>query len=248
VLPAASFAADDGTFTNTERRVQRVRKAVPPPGEAKPDWEIICLVARKMGKKGFDYTHPFQIWDEIADLTPSLAGIRYDRLEKGGLQWPCPTAEHPGTPILHTSIFTRGKGKFVPLAYRPPAELPDEEYPLVLTTERSIYHYHTGTMTGRVAGLVALRSRELVEINPLDAAKLGIQDNDMVTVISRRGEVTAQAKLTEFSPVGLVSMTFHFSASPTNAVTNNALDPIAGTPELKYCAVKVVKLAAGRSG
>ena len=241
VLPAAGFAADDGTFTNTERRVQRIRRAVAPPGDAKPDWEITCLIARKMGAAGFDYTHPSQIWEEIACLTPSLAGISYERLEKGGLQWPCPTPEHPGTPILHTLTFTRGKGKFIPLSYRLPAELPDEEYPLVLTTERSVYHYHTGTMTRQVAGLNKLRSEELVEINPQDAQKLGITSGDMVTVYSRRGEVNARAKVTDASPEGLVSMTFHFAESPTNAVTNTAADPISKTPELKFCAVRVVK-------
>ena len=241
VLPAASFAAQDGTFTNTERRVQRIRKAVEPPGEAKPDWEIVCLIARKMGRTGFDYTHPSQIWDEMACLTPSMAGISYERLEEGGLQWPCPTSEHPGTPILHTAIFTRGKGKFIPLTYRPPAEQPDAEYPLILTTERSIFHYHTGTMTRQVAGLNILRGEELVEMNPADAGKYGISDGDWVTVSSRRGEVTARARVTEASPAGLISMTFHFAESPTNALTNDALDPISQTPELKFCAVKVVK-------
>ena len=194
VLPAAGFAADDGTFTNTERRVQRIRKAVEPPGEAKPDWEITCLVAQKFGAQGFDYTHPSQIWDEMASLTPSMAGICYPRIEEKGLQWPCPTMEHPGTPILHTKIFTRGKGNFVPVSYRPSAELPDAQYPLVLTTERSIYHYHTGTMTRRVAGLNVLRAEELVEINPEDANKLGIADGDRVTVYSRRGQVQRRLK------------------------------------------------------
>jgi formate dehydrogenase (NADP+) alpha subunit len=245
VLPAASFAADDGTFTNTERRVQRVRKAVSSPGEARPDWEIISMVARKMGKSGFAYTHPSQIWQEMACLTPSLAGISYERLEKSGIQWPCPTPEHPGTPILHTQVFSRGKGKFVPLSYRPSAELPDAEYPLLLTTERSIYHYHTGTMTGRVAGLMKLRGEELVEINPVDAAGLEISSGDWVTVRSRRGEVTSRAKVTDESPLGVVSMTFHFASSPTNALTNSALDPISKTPELKVCAVQVEKKKSG---
>jgi formate dehydrogenase (NADP+) alpha subunit len=241
VLPAASFAADDGTFTNTERRVQRIRKAVPPPGESKPDWEIVCLVAHKMGKKGFDFQHPSQIWDEMACLTPSMAGINYERLEKGGIQWPCPTFEHPGTPILHTRIFTRGKGKFIPLSYRPNAEQPDTEFPLILITGRALFHYHTGTMTRRVPGLNKFLGEEWVEINPADAKKLGIAHQDMVTIRSRRGEVTARAKVTGDSPVGSVYMNFHFSESPTNALTNNALDPISKTPELKFCAVRVEK-------
>jgi formate dehydrogenase (NADP+) alpha subunit len=241
VLPAASFAADGGTFTNTERRVQRVRKAILPPGEAKPDWEIVCRIARRMGKSGFDYTHAYQIWDEMARLTPILAGISYERLEKGGLQWPCPTPEHPGTPILHTRTFTRGKGRFVPLSYRPSAELPDEEYPLILTSERSLFHYHTGTMTRRVPGLNKLRGEELVEINPEDASSLGIADGDWVKVRSRRGEVTSKARVTTDSPAGVVCMTFHFAESPTNALTNSACDPISKTPELKVCAVRVEK-------
>jgi formate dehydrogenase alpha subunit len=241
VLPAASFAADDGTFTNTERRIQRVRKAVKAPGDAIPDWKIVCLIARKMGKSGFDYEHPSQIWDEMACLTPSMAGISYERLEKGGLQWPCPTAEHPGTPILHTRIFSRGRGRFVPLSYRLPAELPDAEYPLILTTGRHLFHYHTGTMTRRVPGLEKLYDEERVEINPKDAEAFGIANNDKVTAISRRGKVVARAKVTTANPVGLVYMNFHFWESPTNALTNNALDPISKTPELKFCAVRVEK-------
>jgi formate dehydrogenase (NADP+) alpha subunit len=242
VLPAASFAADNGTFTNTERRVQRVRKAVSPPGQSKPDWQITCLIAQKMGKSGFEYSHPSQIWQEMACLTPSMSGISYDRLEKSGIQWPCPTPDHPGTPILHTQLFTRGKGKFIPLSYRPSAEIPDEKYPLILTTERSIFHYHTGTMTGRVAGLNKLRSEELVEINPQDALVLGVSNGDWVTVTSRRGKVISRARVTEASPPGLVSMTFHFPKCPTNALTNTAMDPISKTPELKACAVNIEKI------
>ena len=242
VLPAAGFASDDGTFTNTERRVQRVRKAVPPPGEAKPDWEIGCLIANKMGAKGFDYIHPSQIWDEMAALSPSMSGISYQRLEEGmGLQWPCTSSSHPGTCILHTDGFTRGKGKFIPLSYRPSAEITNLEYPLILTNERSIFHYHTGTMTRKVPGLNRLRSEELVEINPLDASVLGIREGDLVTVTSRRGQVDSKAKLTTVSPPGVVCMTFHFSESPTNALTNSACDPISQTPEYKVCAVKVEK-------
>ncbi len=241
VLPAVGPGADEGTFTNTERRVQRVRPAVPPPGESKAPWEVLCLIAKKLDKKGFDYTHPYQIWDEMASLAPSMAGISYERLEKTGLQWPCPTADHPGTSIMHINRFTCGEGRFVPLHYRPSAELPDEKYPLILTTERSLFHYHTGTMTRRVPGLNKLRSEELVEMNPQDAADLNIFDGEMVTVYSRRGQVTAKAKVTEDSPPGVISMTFHFAESPTNALTNTALDPIAKTPELKVCAVRVEK-------
>ncbi len=241
VLPAASFAEKDGTFTNTERRVQRVRKAIPPVGQSKADWEIVCAIARKMGKPGFDYTHPSEIMEEIACLTPSYAGITYERLENGGVQWPCPTPEHPGTSILHTKLFTRGKGKFVPLSYRPPMELPDSEYPLILTTERSLFHYHTGTMTRKVKGLNKFAGEELVEINPKDASAYGISAGDKLKIASRRGEVTARAKVTEASPVGVISMSFHFAESPTNAITSTYADPISKIPELKVCAVRVEK-------
>ncbi len=243
VLPAASFAEKDGTFTNTERRVQRVRKAIEPLGDSKPDWWITCQIAQKIGAKGFDFSHLAQIMEEIASLTPSYKGISYERLENGGLQWPCLSQEHLGTPILHTEQFLTpsGKGRFMPLEYKLPAELPDEEYPLLLTTERSLYHYHTGTMTRRVEGLNILRAREQVEISSKDAVALGVVDGEMVRVLSRRGEVTARAKVTETSPPGVVSMTFHFAESPTNVLTNPALDPVAKIPELKICAVRIEK-------
>ena len=242
VLPSASFVERDGTFTNTDRRVQRVRKAIEPIGKSKPDWEITCQIAQKMGGKGFDFQDPSQIMDEMARLTPSYGGISFERLENGGIPWPCPDKDHPGTPILHTEKFTRGKGKFIPLEYRPSAELPDDDYPLLLTTERSRYHFHTGTMTRKVRGLDALVSEGMVEINPKDASALGISDGEMVKVISRRGNITAKAKVTEVSPVKVVTMNFHFAESPTNQLTNPALDPVAKIPEFKVCAVKVEKI------
>jgi len=241
VLPSTSFAEKDGTFTNSERRVQRVRKALAAIGDSRPDWLITCQIAQKMGAKGFDFENPSQIMDEIARLTPSYGGISYSRIEDGGLQWPCPTAEHPGTPILHTQQFTRGKGHFVSLEYKPPMEVPDDEYPLVLTTKRSLYHYHTGTMTRRVKGLSTILGEELVEINPVDASALDISDGEVVKVTSRRGEVVAKAWVTEVTPAGVVSMDFHFGESPANMLTNPALDPVAKIPELKVCAVRVEK-------
>ncbi len=241
ILPATTFAEKDGTFTNTERRVQRVRKAIEPIGNSKPDWWIACQLAQKMGAKGFNFSHPYQIMDEIAYLTPAYGGISYNRLDKVSLQWPCPSPEYPGTPILHVDMFTRGKGRFLPLEYKPSAELPDKEYPLVLTTERSLFHYHTGTMTRKVSGLNTLRPEELVEINPEDASLLGIGNGETVKVISRRGEVVAKAKVTEASPVGVVAMTFHFAESPTNRLTNPALDPVAKIPEFKVCAIRIEK-------
>jgi formate dehydrogenase alpha subunit len=246
VLPAATFAEKDGTFTNTERRVQRVRAAIAPRGEAKEDWRIVTEIARRMGAPGFDYNTPAEIMAEIAALTPSYGGITYERLEEGGLQWPCPTIDHPGTPILHTERFSTasGKARLMPLSFRESAELPDNEFPLLLTTDRSLFHYHTGSMTRRVEGLEQLVSEEFVKINPADAAHLALVDGEMVQVSSRRGTTTAKTKLTAVCPPGLVSMTFHFAESPTNMLTNAALDPIAKIPETKVCAVRVEKMTA----
>ncbi|MBA7644182.1 putative formate dehydrogenase [subsurface metagenome] len=241
VLPGVTFVEKDGTFTNTERRVQLVRKAIEPVGNAKPDWWITCQLGQRMGSQGFNFKHPSQIMDEIARLTPSYGGISYRRLEKGGLQWPCPTREHPGTAVLHTELFTRGKGQFMPLEYKPPAESPDDEYPLMLTTGRNLFHFHTGTMSRKVKGLNVFRDKELVEINPQDASALGIADGDTIKVVSRRGAVVAKARVTDVSPVGVVFMTFHFAESPTNQLTNPALDPIAKIPEFKVCAVRIEK-------
>jgi formate dehydrogenase alpha subunit len=241
VLPTTSFAEKDGTFTNTERRVQRVRKAIEPVGDSRPDWQVTCELAERMGGSGFDFRHPCEIMAEVASLTPSYGGISYARLDNGGLQWPCPSPEHPGTRILHSQQFTRGKGRFMPIEYKPPLEQPDADYPLILTTGRSLYQYHTGTMTRKVEGLNILKSEELVEINPQDADALGIGDGEVVKVTSRRGQVKARATLTESTPIGVVAMTFHFAESPANLLTNPALDPVAKTPELKVCAVRVEK-------
>lgn len=238
LLPAASFAEKDGTFTNTERRVQRVRKAIDPLGEARPDWWIVCQLAKKLGAQGFEFASAEEIMAEIARVTPSYAGITYERLESGGIQWPCPLPDHPGTPILFTERFntSSGKAKFTPLAYRGPGELPDQEYPFILTTDRSLYHFHT-SMSRKVAGLNALRGEEYLEINPEDARTLGIGDGDVVQVSSRRGHVRAKARLTKHTPRGVVSMTFHFAETPTNVLTDAALDPVAKIPATKVCAV-----------
>lgn len=244
VLPAASFAEKNGTFSNTERRIQRVRKAIDSPGEAKPDWKIVAEIAQKMGKEGFGYATEAEIMEEIASVTPSYGGITYERLEGDGLQWPCPTQDHPGTPILHTEKFgtPSGKAQFMPLSFRDAAELPDDEYPFLLTTDRSLFHYHTGSMTRRVDGLEQLDSEEFLKINPKDAASLGLEDNEMVQIASRRGQTQAKTKVTKICPPGLVSMTFHFAESPTNVLTSPALDPVAKIPETKVCAVKVEKV------
>lgn len=239
VLPAAAFAEKDGTFTNTERRVQRVRQAFDPPGEARADWQILCQLAKRMGASGWDYTSPSEIMEEIAQVNPSYGGIHYDRLEGDGLQWPCPSRDHNGTPILHVDKFPKGRGRFHPVHHQPAAELPDDEYPLMLTTGRILQHYHTGTMTRRVSGLNILAPEERAEINTLDAAELGIADGDWVRISSRRGVVTVRARVCERPRRGLVFMTFHFVEALSNVLTNNALDPIAKVPEYKVCAVKV---------
>ena len=242
VLPAASFAEKDGTFTNTERRVQRVRKVIEPIGDSKPDWWIVSHVATRLGAKGFVYRDSLVIMEEIRQVTPSYAGISYQRIEEAGLQWPCPADDHPGTPILHTNNFVRGKGNFVPLKYIPPGELPDENYPWILTTGRSLYHFHTGTMTRKVTGLNTIEPEGTVEINPEDALKLDVAQDDKVRISSRRGEVITKAKLTEASPPGVVFMAFHFAESAANILTNPKLDPVSKIPEFKVAAVKLEKL------
>ncbi len=241
VLPAASFAEKDGTFTNTERRVQRVRRAIEPVGDARTDWWITAQIAQRMGVAGFDFADASAIMDEIAILTPSYAGISYARLEEGGLQWPCPSSDHPGTPILHVDKFARGKGHFTPLEYKPPAEVPDDEYPLLLTTGRSLYHWHSGTMTRRVGGLNDLLPEGQIDISPADAEKLDIADGDRVQVTSRRGSVTTKARVTRVSDEGVVYMDFHFAESPANVLTSAAVDPVAKIPEYKVCAVNIKK-------
>ncbi len=244
VLPATTFAEKDGTFTNTERRVQRIRRVINPIGESRGDWEIVSEIAQRMGEDGFEFKDSASVLEEIASVSPIYGGINFKRIEKIGLQWPCIDKNHPGTKYLHSEHFStsNGKGTFKPLTYKPPMELPDEDYPLILTTERSLYHFHTGTMTRKVEGLNVLRKNELVEINPMDAANLGITNGEIVSVISRRGKVNAEARVTDVSPEGVVSMTFHFAESPTNQLTNNALDPVAKIPETKVCAVRIEKI------
>jgi len=240
VLPGATFAEKDGTFTNTERRVQRVRKALDPVGEAKPDWWITCELAKRLNSKGFDFTSPSEIMDEIRSLVPSYKGISYARLENGSLQWPCTSDDHPGTLFLHAEKFgtISGKGKFKPLVYKKSGEETDKEYPLLLTTDRSLFHYHS-TMTRRVYGLNVLNKEELLNIHPEDASRLGIADEQMVRVISRRGEVEVKVKITDKCLPETVSMSFHFAETPTNLLTCCELDPVAKTPGTKVCAVRI---------
>jgi len=238
VLPAASFAEKDGTFTNTERRVQRVRKALTPPGEARDDWKILCAIAAEMGYE-MNYENSSEIQDEIASLTPIYGGITYDRLNGTGLQWPCRDKDHPGTKFLHSKRFSRGKGKFHPVEYIPPEELPDDEYPFILTTGRMLEHWHTGTMTRRSKVLDNLEPSGFIEINPRDAEKLGVSEKGLLKVKSRRGEINVPARITEKVFPGCVFLTFHFKENPANALTIASLDPAARIPEFKACAVSI---------
>jgi len=240
VLPGVSFAEKDGTFTATDRRVQRVRKAVEPVGSSRQDWQIICQVAQKMGASGFDFNSPEEIMIEAAKLTPSYGGINYQRLEQlGFLQWPCPSADHPGTTYLHKGKFARGVGKFFAVPYKAPAESPDTDYPFTLTTGRIMFQFHTGTMTRRSKKLASEAPDAYIEIHPEDAAKIGLNGKRIVRVTSRRGEITLKARITDRIKPGIVFIPFHYAEAAANTLTNAAIDPIAKIPEYKVCAVKV---------
>jgi predicted molibdopterin-dependent oxidoreductase YjgC len=249
-LPAAAFAEKDGTFTNSERRVQRIRKAIEPPGQARPDWWIACELARRTARRlgisvtGFDYQHPSEIFDEMASLWPSVRGMSYARLEDGGLQWPCPTVDHPGTRYLYADSFPRGKALFVPVSQTAEAaELPDPQYPFVLNTGRLLYHWHGGTLTRRVQGLLELAPRLEVAVNPVDARRLGVADGGALRVISRRGELTAYAHVTEAVRPGAVFVPFvKLDGSAANFLTHAAFDPSAKIPEYKVCAVRLERI------
>jgi predicted molibdopterin-dependent oxidoreductase YjgC len=238
VLPGVSFAEKAGTYTNTERRVQLIRPALDSPGHARQDWAILTDLARRLGAD-WSYSAPAMIFDEMARLTPSYAGISHERLEHGGIQWPCPTPDHPGTAILHSEKFARGMGLFSVVEYRPPAESPDAEFPLILSTGRVLFHWHGGTLTRRSPGLDELAPEAEVEIHPADADNLGIDQGEIVTVASRRGKIHAKAHLTYRSPRGTVFMTFHYAEAPANLLTGDHLDPVAKIPEYKVSAVRI---------
>jgi len=239
ILPAASYAEKDGTFTSTERRVQRVRKAIDPVGDSKPDWVIVSELAKRAGYDGMQYDSPKDIMDEIAAVTPIYGGMYYDRIDQVGLQWPCLDRDHPGTPVLHSGKFSRGLGDFSPAPYIPSAELPCEEYPLVLSTGRCYFHFHTGTMTRRSRILDREEPVAYVEVHPADAEALGFKDREWVYVSTRRGEVKAQARVSDIVIKGVIFMPFHFKEGAANVLTNNALDPVAKIPEYKVCAAKI---------
>ena len=242
VLPTSCYAEKDGTFANTERRVQRVRKALDPPGEAWDDWKICCEIATRMGYP-MVYDSSRQIMEELSGVTPSYAGISYERIEHEGIHWPCPTAEHPGTPILHRDQFSRGKGLFHAIDYIEPAEMTDDEYPLYLTTGRLLYQYHTGTMTMKTGGLNEIAPEAFVEISPQDAHKFKVEEGSRVNIDSRRGTIQARIKISRKAVSGTVFIPFHYAVAAANRLTNAALDPISGIPEYKVCAVKMSKAA-----
>ena len=241
-LPATCYAEKDGTFTNSERRVQRVRKAVNPPGQARVDWEIIATIAKNMGyEEQFNWKTSKDVFDEIARVTPPYGGMSYERIDKDGLQWPCPTPEHPGTKFLHKGIFSRGKAKLMPIEYKAPKELPDEEYPYLLNTGRNLYHYN---ITTRFAHrLEAIRPGELMEIHPEDAAKLDLREYDCVRVTSRRGSIRSRITITDKVQPGQTFMSLHYRESPVNELTSEHMDPITMTGEYKVAAIKIEKIS-----
>jgi formate dehydrogenase alpha subunit len=243
VLPGTSFAEKDGTFTNTERRVLLVRQACAPVGESRPDWQIVAELSTRVGYP-MHYDSAEEIFEELRKVTPSYAGMSYKRLEAAGLQWPCPTEEHPGTMFLHKDRFSRGKGVFHAIDYKPPAEEPDADYPLFLTTGRSFVHYHSGSMTRVSPTLHRELATGYMEISPTDARAMGIKDGEKVKVSSRRGEIQIKAKVSRKVDRGVVFIPFHFAEAAANVLTNPAYDPVAKIPEYTACAVKVEKLAA----
>jgi formate dehydrogenase major subunit len=240
VLPAAAFAEKDGLYTNTERRAQRLRKALDPPGQAKEDWQILQEIANAMGSD-WNYQSACDIQEELRQLTPQYGGISWERVGHIGLQWPCPTLQHPGTPYLHKGTFARGKGLMKGIAFQEPAELPDDEYPLILTTGRVLQHFHTGTMSRKTPQLNNLAG-PMVMMSVEDAEALGIGNSETIRVSSRRGTIEAPAFVTKRIGKGTVYIPFHYAEAAANVLTNPAIDPVAKIPEYKACAVRVSKV------
>ena len=244
VLPAACFAEKDGVFTNSDRRVQRVRKAVEPPGEARADWQILTEVIRRVGYEQPDYANPGEIYAEMASLSPKFAGISYERIEnEGGLQWPVTGPDEPSTEYLHKGGVLRGKGLFQPVDYHPPFEIADPEYPLVLSTGRTLYHYNAATQTRRNEGLSTKQPEAFVEVHRRDARKLGVENGQMVEVVSRRGRVRCRAMVSRQVRRGVIWMPFHFPETRTNYLTTDAGDKVTGTGEYKVCAARIEPVA-----
>ena len=240
VFPSSCFAEKDGTFANTERRVQRIRKAVEPPGDVWEDWRIICAVGTAMGFE-MQYENSEAIFNEIAKVTPAYGGITYARIEKEGLHWPCPDKDHPGTAVLHKDQFPIGRGVFHAIDYIPPAEKTDDKFPMYLTTGRLIYQYHTGTMTRKTDGLNEQAPGSYVEISATDAQKYSLNNGDTATVSSRRGSIQVKVLCSDKAVDGTVFIPFHFAEAAANILTNAALDPVSGIPEYKVCAVSLSK-------
>ena len=240
VFPSLSFLEKDGTFVNTERKVQRVRKALNGPDGAKADWEIICDLSSRFGYS-MNYKNPEEIFEEVRKVTPQYAGITYSRLNAGGIQWPCPDAAHPGTSVLHKGKIVRGKGLFVPVDYTPPPEVPDKEFPFILSTGRDYYHYHAGSMTRKVKLLNEMCPESLVEINPSDAENLGIKEGDRIKVAGRRGDFVSKVKITDRVSSGVVFAKFHYAEAPVNLLTNTVLDPESKITDLKFSTVRIEK-------
>jgi formate dehydrogenase major subunit/formate dehydrogenase alpha subunit len=242
IFPAASFAEKTGTFTNSERRVQMVRQAIPPLGNSRPDWQIILELSGRMDYR-MDYGSTAEIMEEIALVAPIYGGMYHDRLEKSwGLQWPCWNREHPGTPFLHKYYFTRGRGRFIPAHHKPASELPDDEYPFLLMTGRIYHQYHTGTMTRKSAMLNRENNEALLQMNKTDAAALQLKPGEKVRLVTRRGEIRLKPEVTDQVEPGMLYTTFHFSEAPINLLTIDSLDPASKCPEFKVCAAKVEKL------
>jgi predicted molibdopterin-dependent oxidoreductase YjgC len=250
LLPAASSLEKEGTFTNSERRVQRIHKVIAPPGDALPDWKITAGIARRVAEKigvknasrQWNFSDTAAIFEELAKSTPIYTGIAYDRLEPVGLQWPCPKPDHPGTPILHAGKFSRGKGKFNAVEARDPVEQTDEEYPLTLTTGRVLYHYHSGTMTRRSKPLHWREPNSFAEINAEDASALGLENGSDVEIHSRRGVVRTTTRISDNVPPGTVFLAFHWREAPANRLTqDHTLDPVAKIPEYKVSAIRLEK-------
>lgn len=239
VFPATAWGETDGVQTNTERRVQRLRQAVPPVGEARPDWWIISQIAQRLGTPGFEFGSAKDVFNELCDLSPIYAGLDWDRIDKGEYHWPVPEKDHPGTPRLHEKEFKNGRGKFRVIGYRDPAEVISEDFPLWLTTGRRLQAYHTRTQTGRSAGIEYLLAKESLEVHPSDAEKLGLTDGSMARMSSARGSIEIEVKVTDMSPPGTVFTSFSFANVPVNILTGSGYDPVTDTAELKVCPVKV---------
>lgn len=243
VLPAACGFEKNGTYTNTDRRVQRVRKAVSPPGEAREDLAIIADLAHRLGRP-LAYASAEEVFREFGQVWPALAGITYARLEHGGIHWPCPASDHPGTPFLYKDGFPKGKVQFVPVAFTPPAEMADSEYPFVLTTGRNLFQYHSGSMTRKVRPIEDHAGEPYVELNPADGRRHGIANGEKIRVISRRGEIEIRARLTKRVSEGAVFIPMHYREAAANMLTIDALDPKVKIPEFKVCAVKIERAGA----